>query len=262
MGVLVQDLRFACRLLLKSPGFAAVAVLTLALGIGANTAIFSVVNGVLLRPLPFRDPSRLVLVTEQSKFPVISTSYQNYVDWRDQSRSFESVEATRASTLTLTGAGEPERLSARYMTHGIFSLLGIEPRLGRVFSPEEDRPGAAPAVLLGFGLWQSRFASSPEILGKSIDLDSRPYTVIGVLPAGFQLLQSADVYVPFIPWAATLPDDRSWHPGIIPVARLKPGVTREMAATEMAGIAKRLESSIPNLTPASARASLACRSKW
>jgi putative ABC transport system permease protein len=245
MQTLLQDLRYAFRLLAKSPGFTAIAILTLALGIGANTAIFSVVNGVLLRPLSFRDPSRLVIVAEKSPYPTISTSYQNFVDWRDQSRSFESMEATRAAGLSLTGAGEPELLIARMATAGLFPLLGVEAREGRTFLPEEDRAGSAPVVLLTYGLWRRRFGGSKEIIGKPITLDSRPYTVVGVLPPGFQLLQPADVFVPFVPWAVTLPDDRNWHPGIIAVARLKPGVSREQARTEMVGITKRLELQYP-----------------
>ncbi len=133
MATLLQDLRYAIRLLAKSPGFTAIAVLTLALGIGANTAIFTVVNAVLLRPLGFRDPSSLVLVAEKSAFPTISTSFQNYIDWRDQSHSFESLEATRGTTITLTGAGEPERLNARMATAPLFSLLGVNAVLGRTF---------------------------------------------------------------------------------------------------------------------------------
>jgi len=246
MQNLLQDLRFAFRLLAKSPGFTAIAILTLALGIGANTAIFSVVNGVLLRPLSFRDPSRLVIVAEKSPFPTISTSYQNFVDWRDQSRSFESMEGTRSTGLSLTGAGDPELLTARMATAGLFSLLGVEAREGRTFLPEEDKAGSAPVVLLTYGLWQRRFGGSREIIGKPITLDSRPYTVVGVLPPGFQLLQPADVFVPFVPWAVTLPDDRNWHPGIIAVARLKPGVSREQARTEMVGITKRLELQYPD----------------
>jgi putative ABC transport system permease protein len=246
MQNLLQDLRYAFRLLAKSPGFTAIAILILALGIGANTAIFSVVNGVLLRPLAFRDPSRLVIVAEKSPFPTITTSYQNYVDWRDQSRSFESMEATRGAGLSLTGSGEPELLLARMATAGLFPLLGVEARVGRTFLPEEDRPGSAPVALLTYGLWQRRFGGSREIIGKTINLGSRPYTVVGVLPAGFQLLQPADVFVPFVPWAATLPDDRNWHPGIIAVARLKPGVSREQARAEMVGITKRLEQQYPD----------------
>jgi putative ABC transport system permease protein len=246
MQTLLQDLRYAFRLFAKSPSFTAIAVLTLALGIGANTAIFSVVNAVLLRPLAFRDPSRLVIVAEKSPFPTISTSYQNFVDWRDQSRSFESMEATRGTGLSLTGAGEPELLLARMATAGLFPLLGIEAHLGRTFLPEEDRAGGAPVALLSYGLWQRRFGGSREIIGKPVTLGSQPYTVVGVLPAGFQILQPADVFVPFKPWAATLPDDRNWHPGIFAVARLKPGVSRKQARAEMVGITKRLEQQYPD----------------
>src|SRR5580700_2412005 len=242
----LQDLRYALRLLLKSPSFSAIAILTLALGIGANTAIFSVVNAVLLRPLAFRDSARLVIVAEKSSYPVISTSYQNYIDWRDQSRSFESLEATRATTITLTGAGEPERLDARMITAPLLPLLGVDTRIGRTFRADEDRQGGAPVVLLSYGLWQRRFAGASDVLGKSINLDSRPYTVVGVLPSGFELLQPADVFLPFTPWAATLPDDRNWHAGIIVVGRLKPGVTREQARAEMVGITKRLEQQYPD----------------
>src|ERR1700674_988863 len=246
MQTMLQDLRYAFRLLAKSPGFTAIAVLTLALGIGANTAIFSVVNAVLLRPLAFRDPSRLVIVAEKSPFPTISTSYQNFVDWRDQSRSFESMEATRGTGLSLTGAGEPELLLARMATAGLFPLLGVEAHLGRTFLAEEDRAGGAPVALLSYGLWQRRFGGSREIIGKPITLGSQPYTVVGVLPAGFQILQPADVFVPFKSWAATLPDDRNWHPGIFAVARLKPGVSRDQARAEMVGITKRLEQQYPD----------------
>jgi len=246
MGNLLQDLRYAVRILLKSPGFTLIAVATLALGIGANTAIFSVVNAVLLRPLAFRDPSRLVIVAEKSPFPTITTSYQNYVDWRDQSHAFESLEGTRGTAVTLTGTGEPEQLNARMVTARLFPLLGVEARLGRTFLAEEDRAGGLPVVLLSYGLWQRRFAGSRDIIGKSLTLDSQPYTVVGVLPTGFELLQPADVFLPFTPWAKTLPDDRNWHPGIIVVGRLKPGVTREQARTEMVGITKRLEEQYPD----------------
>ena len=245
MFTLMQDIRFAFRLLAKSPGFTTIAILTLALGIGANTAIFSVVNGVLLRPLPFHDPSRLVLIAEKSPFPVVSTSYENFSDWRDQSNSFERMQAVRSGAITLTGAGEPERLNVQMATAGLFSMLGINAQVGRTFLPEEDRAGGAPVVLLSYGLWQRRFGGSTEILGKSINLDTRPYTVVGVLPAGFQVFQSADVFLPFAPWAATLPQDRNWHPGILALGRLKPGVSREQANSEMIGVTKRLEQQYP-----------------
>ncbi|HEU5182192.1 MAG TPA: ABC transporter permease [Candidatus Polarisedimenticolia bacterium] len=245
MDDLIRDLRYAFRFLLSRPTFSAIAVLTLALGIGANTAIFSVVNGVLLRPLPYRDPGRLVLVAERTSYPTVSTSYQNFVDWRDQSRSFESMEATRATTMTLSGAGEPERLNARMVTAGLFDMLGARAEAGRTFLADEDKPNGAPVAILSHGLWERRFGGSRQILGKPVNLDGQPYTVVGILPAGFQILQPADFFLPFTPWAATLPDDRNWHPGIIALARLKPGVSREQARQEMIGIAKRLETQYP-----------------
>src|SRR5580692_989583 len=245
MFTFMQDVRYAFRLLAKSPAFTAIAILTLALGIGANTAIFTVVNAVLLRPLPFQDPSRLVIVAEKSPYPTISTSYQNWLDWRDQSHSFESVEATRPSTIALTGGGQPERLTSQNMTAGIFPLLGVKAILGRTFLPEEDRSGGNPVVLISYGLWQRRFGGSQEIIGRNVDLDSQPYTIVGVLPSGFQLMFPADVCLPFMPWARTLPDDRNWHPGIFAIARLKPGVTGEQARTEMVGLTKRLEQQYP-----------------
>ncbi|HYL74373.1 MAG TPA: ABC transporter permease, partial [Bryobacteraceae bacterium] len=198
MSTFFQDIRYALRLLTKNPAFTGIAILTLALGIGANTAIFTVVNAVLLRPLGFRDPGSLIIVAEKSSFPVISTSWENYQDWRDQSHSFESLEATRGATIALTGAGEPERLNSRYATAGLFSLLGVSAPVGRTFLAEEDRAGGNPVVLLSYALWQRRFAGSQEILGKPITLDSRPYTVVGVLPPGFELLQPADVFLPFV----------------------------------------------------------------
>ncbi|MGA2094722.1 MAG: ABC transporter permease [Candidatus Acidiferrum sp.] len=244
---LFQDLRYAFRLLTKSPAFSLIAILTLAFGIGANTAIFTVVNAVLLRPLPFKDPSRLVILAEKSPYPTITVSYQNWQDWRDQSHSFESVEGMRPSTIALTGSsGDPERLKSQYATAGLFPLLGVDAALGRTFLLEEDRAGGNPVVLLNYGLWKRRFAGSPEIIGQSVTLDSVPRTVVGVLPAGFELIFPADVYLPFTPWAKTLPDDRNWHPGIFAMARLKPDVTQEQARTEMVLIAKRLEQQYPD----------------
>jgi putative ABC transport system permease protein len=243
-----NDVKYGARMLFKNPGFTVVAILTLALGIGANTAIFTVVNGVLLRPLPFRDPSRVVLVIERNaQFPSItSTSYLNYKDWRDQSSSFDSLEATLFTNLTLIGTGEPVRLTARRVTAGLLPLLGVVPAAGRIFLPEEDRAGGSPVAMISYALWQRRFGGSLDWLGKTIVLDSQPHTLIGVLPPGFQLLQSADVFVPFEPWAKTLPDDRDWHPGILPVARLKPGVSLVQARTEMKTITARLEKQYPD----------------
>src|SRR5258706_6486419 len=199
MATLLQDPRYAFRLLAKSPSFTLIAVVTLDIDIVTNTAIFTVVNAVLLRPLAFRDPSRVVLVAEKTSYPTVSTSYENYIDWRGQSHSFESLEATRGTAITLTGTGEPERLNARMATAPLFSLLGVNAVLGRTFLADEDRAGGPPVAVLGYGLWQRRFGGSHDVLGKSITLHSRPYTVVGVLPGGFELLQPADVFLPFTP---------------------------------------------------------------
>ena len=241
----LNDIRYAFRLLLKNPGFTAIAVLTLALGIGANSAIFSVVNAVLLRPLPFRDPSRLVLVVERSKYPTITVSYPNYLDWRDQSHSFESMEAIYGQNKTLTGKGDPERLVVRMVTAGFFPLLGVSPQIGRNFAADEDRAGGTPVAILSYGLWQRSFAGSTEVLSRTVTLDAQPYAVVGVLPPGFKFFQEADVFLPFHPWAKTLPDDRNWHPGILPVARLKSGSSIEQARAEMVALSKRLEQQYP-----------------
>ena len=246
MDSFLHDLKYGVRMLLKNPGFMMIAVLTLALGIGANTAIFTVVNGVLLRPLAYRDPSHIMLVVERnSMFATITTSYQNYKDWRDQSRSFESMEASCFTNLTLTGRGEPERFKGRYVTSGLLPLLGVTPVIGRTFFPEEDRVGGPPVAMISYSLWQGRFGGSPDWIGKTIALDSQPYTLIGVLPSGFQFLQAADIFVPFEPWAHTLPDDRDWHPGIIATARLKPGVPLDQARAEMKTITARLAKQYP-----------------
>jgi putative ABC transport system permease protein len=244
--MLWNDFRYALRWLLKTPAFTVVAVLTLAIGIGANTTIFSVIQAVLLRPLPFRDPDRLCLVTERMpNIGSLGPSWQNLQDWRAQNHSFEGIAAARNAPMTFTGAGEPERLQAQMASASLFPLLGVQPVRGRAFSESEDKPGAGPVVLLSHGFWQRRFGASETVLGQAITLDNQRYTVVGILPPSYRLMQAADVVVPIGPWAARLPDDRSWHPGIIAVARLRPGVTVESARTEMAGIARRLEQAYP-----------------
>ena len=242
MSNFLQDLRYALRQVRKSPGFAAVAILTLALGIGANTTMFSVINGVLLQPLPYKDPSRLVLISERTaRFPRLSASYQNFADWRSQSKSFEAVGAVRNFQMTLTGAGDPERMPAQMATANLFDMLGVKPSLGRAIVANDDRAGAAGVAVISDALWQRRFSSSSQVLGQAVTLDNKPYVIVGVLPPGFQVLQQKpDIMVAMEPWAATLPDDRSWHPGILTVARLKPGVSLEQARAEMSTIAKRL----------------------
>jgi putative ABC transport system permease protein len=241
-----HDLRYAARTLAANPGFAAVAILTLALGIGANTAIFSVVNAVLLRPLPFANPDQLCIVTESlPAVPVVGPSYENFQDFRDRAKSFSVMSATRITTLTLTGSGEPERIPAQMTSASMFPLLGVTSPLGRTFAPEEDRAGGANVVVLSYGFWHRRFAGSTDALGKSLTLDNKPYTVIGVLPANYQLLVASDVYIPFEPWAKTLPDDRNWHPGITAVARLRSGVRIAQAQSEMNTVAANLAQEYP-----------------
>lgn len=241
-----QDLRYAVRTLGKNPGFAAVAVLTLALGIGANTAIFSVVNAILLRPLPFRDPDRLALISERiPSVPVIGPTYARYKDFRDQSQSYEGMSATHIATLTMTGEAEPERVPGQYTSATMFPLLGVNALEGRTFLPQEDRAGGAPVAMISHGFWQRHFGGTQDAVGKTLTLDNKSYTIVGVLPANFQLLVPTDVFLTFEPWAATLPDDRNWHPGISVVARLKQGATIEQARAELETITKRLEQQYP-----------------
>jgi putative ABC transport system permease protein len=247
MQTFLQDIRFGIRRFRKDPAFMVVTIVTLALGIGATSAIFSVVNGVLLRPLPFPHSERVVMLMEQTKaFPRLSVSYQNFVDWRARAQSFESVAAVRNAVVTLSGAGEPERLPAQMTTANLFSTLGIDIVEGRPFTAEEDRAGGPGVVLISHGLWEKRFGGTKDVIGRSLTLDNKRYTVIGVLPPGYQvLLQMPDVVLPFEPWAKTLPDDRAWHPGIVPIARFKPGVSLEQARSEMTVIAKALEKQYP-----------------
>lgn len=246
LETLWQDVRYGARTLRRWPGFTVVAVLTLALGIGANTAIFSVVNAVLLRPLPFRDPGKLCLVTESlPSFPILGPSYQNYLDFRDQAKSFEGIAAVHIDFMNMTGRGEPQRLRTEMATASLFPLLGVNARRGHTFRTDEDRYGGPHVVLLSYGFWQSTFGDAPNILGKSITLDDQAYTVTGILPPRFQLIVPADVFVPFAPWAHGLPDDRNWHPGITAIGRLRAGVSLEQARAEMATIAQRLDKQYP-----------------
>ena len=242
----MSDLRYAIRVLLARPGFSAVAILTLALGIGANTAIFTVVNAVLLRPLPFQEPDQLVMLLERTRqLATVTTSWQNYVDWRDQARSYDAVAAMRSLTMTMTGDGEPDRIPARMVSATLLPMLGVTPAIGRTFAADDDRPGAAGVVLLTDALWRRRFGGAASAVGRAITLDNQPYTIVGILPPRFQLLQPADIFLPMGPWAATLPDDRGWHPGIFPVARMRAGVDLQAAQAEMDVISDRLAKQYP-----------------
>src|SRR6185369_195570 len=185
----LQDLRYAARMLKKNPGFTAVAVIALALGIGANTAIFSVVNTVLLRPLPYKDPEQLVMVWEDATkhgYPRDTPAAANYVDWRDQNTVFSGMAAIDDIDLNLSNAGDPERLKGRRVSANLFPLLGVEPQLGRVFSGAEDQPGSQHVAVLSHRLWQRRFGGDQNIIGKTLTLNDESYTVVGVMPVRFE----------------------------------------------------------------------------
>lgn len=242
MSNMAGDIKYSLRQLLRSKVFTLVAVLTLCLGIGCNTAIFSVVYGVLFRPLPFPDANRLVFLSEHtSKFPQLSVSWQNFRDWRTQSTSFEEFGAVRPLTMSLTGMGDPEQIPAEMITGNLLHLLGVNVIAGRGITESDDRTNAPAVALLGYGMWQRKFGASPAVLGTTLTLNGKSYAVLGILPRDYELLQQQpDVVVAMTPWAVTLPDDRSWHPGIFPIARLRPGVSLGAARAEMTGIAKRL----------------------
>lgn len=236
------DFRLAFRALVARPAFTIVAVLTLALGIGANALVFTVFHAVLLAPLPWKNPDAVVILNERTpQFPTASVTRFNYDDWRARAKSFTGMSAVRSTNLTLTGSGDPERVPVKMIGAGLLPLLGVSPDRGRGFAEADDKPGAEPVALVSAAFAARRFAEG-RVLGQTLQLDNRPYTVIGTLPANFELFQPADVYVPFGPWAATLPDDRGWHPGIFPLARLRDGVSIERARVEMDTISKQLES--------------------
>jgi putative ABC transport system permease protein len=257
METLLNELRYDIRSLLKHPGFTAIAVITLALGIGANTAVFSVVNAVLLRPLPYNDPSRLVTIWEESperdmfQMPV---SLANVHDWIDQNTTFEQIAAYTFAELNLTEVGEPARLLTVRSSANLFSLVGAQPILGRGFLPEEDKEGANRVVVLSNGVWRSRFGSDPQVIGRSLTLNNQSHTVIGVMPPGVQfpvgfgymgkvLNDPVDLYVPIAPAANQL---RRGNYSFFAIGRLKTGVAIEQARAEMTAIESRLEQQYPD----------------
>jgi putative ABC transport system permease protein len=247
MGAFLQDLRYGVRMLLKKPGFTVVAVLALALGIGANSAIFSVVNAVLLRSLPYKDPGRLVIVWETN--PLLLSDYlkthneaapANFLDWQTQNQVFENLAAFRWRDYSLTGGDAPEQVIGNSVTTNMFATLGVQPILGRDFLPEEGQAGKENVVILSHGLWQRRFGAAPDIIGQKISVNSRPFTVVGVMPQGFEFPRAAAEI-----WSPLAPDDdfktnRRSH-FLYTRARLKPGVTMEQAQAEMNIIASRLQ---------------------
>jgi len=241
----IQDLKYALRTLRRAPAFAAAAVLTLALGVGANTAIFSVVNAVMLQPLPFPEPGRLVRVWETNpkrNIPFFSASVPNYVSWKDQARCFEEIGAFGGASLNLTGDGEPERLPAGEITASVFPLLRIQPLRGRAFLPEEERPNGAGVAILSEALWRRRFAADPGIVGRFIELNGAPRQVVGIAPAALQFPRNAEIWVPMRIDLAH--EDRSNHM-IEVIARLRSGVTPAQADSQLKTVAAAMEQTYP-----------------
>jgi putative ABC transport system permease protein len=250
MQTLWQDLRYGARMLMKNPGFTLIAVLTLALGIGANTAIFSVVNRVLLFRLPYKDAGRLVMVwgsNPQQGADIDLVSPADLADWRAQNTVFEDLAATTDAQYNLTGMGEPELLIGYSLAANFFQAAGVQPALGRAFTPEEDRAGAPGVVILSHRLWQRRFGGDPNAVGRSVTLNGNPYMVIGVMPAGFQHPQRSELWTPLRlnSLNANQANDRSFR-NLRVVGRLKSGVTLEQAQMEMSRIARRLADQHPD----------------
>jgi len=256
MESLLQDLRYAVRSLRKRPGFSLVVIFTLALGIGANTAIFSVVHAVLLSPLPYREPEKLVVLwAKNTKLSLTQqpVSYPNIVDWQAQNQVFEHLAAVRGESFSLTDRDEPERVSGLRVSANVLSLLGVKPALGRDFLPTEEQPDKASVALVSYGLWQRRYAGNPQLIGQALTLDGKSYQVIGVLPPwlkhpGLVLASSssasADVWIPLIPAAN---EQNRGFANMRVVARLKPEVTLARAQAEMDTVTGRLEQQYPNL---------------
>ncbi len=251
LEVLLQDLRYGMRMLRRNPGFTIVAVITLALGIGANTAIFSVVNGVLLDPLPYPHPEQLITVHEsKANFQYGSVSYPNFRDWQKNNRVFTALAARRSYAFSLTGMGDAEQLNGLFITADLFPLLGINPILGRNVSAAEDDFGASPVVLISRSFWQRKFGTATDILGKGITLDARNYTIIGVMPNRLDLGPTSrgyDVFVPLAQWSNPLLKQRFAGLGIHLIGRLRDGITFSQAQDDMDRVAANLAAAYPDV---------------
>jgi putative ABC transport system permease protein len=242
----MNDLRIAFRMLLRTPGFTLAAVVTLALAIGLNTTIFSLVNPVLFRPLPVRDPDRLVILYEMNsvrKEPRVPIAYPDYLDWRVQNRVFDDVGVFHGDSWTVTGRGDPERIQGAQISATLFSVLGVAPRLGRDFRKEEDVPGAEPVVLLAYDYWQRRFGGDTNVVGQTLSLNAISHTVVGVMPPGFRFPKAAAVWTPLVIEAPET--KRGLHDRIQGIARLKPSVTFEQAKADLLRISRDLEAQYP-----------------
>jgi putative ABC transport system permease protein len=249
MDILLRDLRYALRILINKPGFTIVAVLTLALGIGANTAVFSVVNAVLLRPLPYGDPDRLVFVSEKSaEIENKPFSLPNYHDWRDRNQTFEDMAAYKFADFNLTGIEPSERLQGAMVSASIFDVLNVEPALGRSFLEEDDKLGSNRVLAISHGLWERRFGKQQDVIGKTLELDGQSYTIIAVTPRDFKFPPSSDrvdVWVPIELFGDKWITSRNTRPAIYAVGRLKSGVSLDLARTQMDVLAGQLEKEYP-----------------
>ena len=252
MNGFLQDLRYAVRQFAKTPGLTMIVVITIALGVGANAALFSVVNGVLLNPLPYPQPEQLVTLHESKpNFETGSISYPNFRDWRKDNHTFSAMAISRSSTFGLTGTGEALQLNGEFVSSDYFSILGVKPLLGRTFAPGEDEIGATPIALISEGLWRRKFASATGIVGKGMTLDGRGFTIIGVIPASFNFAMlgssaQSEVFVPVGQWQNNLLNSRSAGLGFHGVGRLKPGVTIEQAAADMRTVTNNLAVAFPD----------------
>jgi len=251
MTGLSQDLRYAIRQFLKTPGLTAVVVITIALGVGANTALFSVVNGLLLNPLPYPQPDQLVALREsKANFEYGSIPYPNFRDWQKDNRTFSSMAVWRNSAFSLTGKGEAEQVSGQFVSSDFFSIFGVKPLVGRAIAPGEDEIGAAPIALISEGLWRRKFEFAPEILGKGITLDGDAYTIVGVIPATFHFSMGGsparEVFLPIGQWQNNLLTTRTAGLGINGIGRLKPGVTIEQARADMSTVTNNLAAAFPD----------------
>jgi len=262
MNNLLQDLRYGARMLFKKPGFTIAALLTLALGIGGNAAVFSLVNSILLRPVPYKHPERIYTIWEtipkfRDRFPSLPVSARHFVEWREQSTFFEQVAVISPSSINLTNAGEPERLGAARVSANFFSLVGVDPQLGRVFLEGEDKPDAQPVVVISDSLWRRRFNSDPSVIGGAITVDGKKFTVVGVMtrnlpfPRGKQLHQfvnfeqRTDLWMPLVFRQEDLVELGSFNYAVF--AQLKNGATPDQAQAEINAIQSRIAKRTPEL---------------
>src|SRR6202789_3832011 len=246
-----MDIRHGLRVLRQNPGFSFAAVTVLALGIGANTALFSVVNGVLLRPLPYPHPEQLVTLRESKpNFATGSISYPNFLDWQKNNRTFESMAVLRPGrSAALTGRGEAEQVNLTFVSAGFFEQLGVNPVLGRTFEADEDRGGGAPAVRVTAGFWKRKLGATPDVLGKSLILDGVEHTIVGVVPENFDLLgtlRTNEIYAPIAHWANPYLSDRGAGLGVGGIGRLKAGVSIEQARADMERVTRDLAQAYPD----------------